>query len=785
MESSPLMPQGAEHDCLSPATRQQGVPDNQKEARLSSKHMATGSIRSTSDALSTREGDRKDRTEDARKLQRLPLTLWLTVTYAILSIFAWTINCTLVRKPLNASHYGLYLRDGDVYGYRYPTHSIYTFNERILQVARVVQAIVAVSTVPLTSAVCSTAAVTFMQREHRNHNLSLRKTMVLADKGWADFEVYLHLLRGRLSSYGSSLLYLAILLIALGASLSPLQSVFLTSKTVQTPVSLASLGKITDLIDLFDEGSFYNQLTPAELRSALTSTTSTDPQTRLWTADGALNCTGSVGNNNTACAFGQVSLANMSQLHDSFIAQLPAGFSTGLVRQFIPRINSSISRERIPAAAFPAHCERSGNSFFASYAGTWESGYVNGSLAASSWGVVACMPTDQSKSLWNKTRNRQTISEQLYLNLTALSSNPYKQWWSEDQWSGLFRITLNTTSGYFELPNIMNGGLPGPLLKNGPEAHCGRDCVIQSDLRGQEIYDRNNTLRIREESQESNGTSIVDDGAFALFNGMNKGPLLTIALALFGTGSWIADRTQHPDFYVNQNVTSRTYACTERVPFAGLLASMDADSATIASDYDNMVGCVSNNNMHSDYLQENIFDYVQMHIGPITGRDGRGPTYEAKLNNAWEAAAFLANERWLKSGQRATLTVNYDPGAPIQIPHISTAGMILISVLLSIYLVSLLAMAVYGNWNPHWTSRLDAFTMMQLGAAISEHLPLQLANNTHIIRILDEVPGWVGDSSEQPEDDTAVGKIGLGASGALRAGKRYKCYTSNDRRTQK
>ena len=103
-----------------------------------------------------------------------------------------------------------------MYGYRYPSHSIYTFNERILQVARVVQAIVAVSAVPLTSAVCSTAAVTFMQREHRNHKLSLRKTMVLADKGWADFEVYLHLLRGRLSSYGSSLLYLAILLIVLG-----------------------------------------------------------------------------------------------------------------------------------------------------------------------------------------------------------------------------------------------------------------------------------------------------------------------------------------------------------------------------------------------------------------------------------------------------------------------------------------------------------------------------------------------------------------------------------------
>lgn len=294
--------------------------------------------------------------------------------------------------------------------------------------------------------------------------------------------------------------------------------------------------------------------------------------------------------------------------------------------------------------------------------------------------------------------------------------------------------------------------------------------------------DKNNTLFRRDEVQGSNGTFVVDDNSFALFDVKNKGPLLTIAIALFGTGSWIADRAQHPEFYVNPNVASRAPSCIERVPFAGLLASIRDDfySSSTPSDYDNMVGCVSNNNMYASYLHESIWEYVQMYIGPRTGKDDRGPTYEAKLDNAWEAAAFLANERWLKSAQRATLTVNYDPGAPIQIPHISTAGMIFISVLLSIYLVSLLAMAVYGNWNSHWTSRLDAFTMMQIGAAISEHLPLQLANNTHIIRILDEVPGWVGDSSEQPEDDTAVGKVGLGASGTLRAGKRYKCYTSND-----
>ncbi|KAM3421503.1 hypothetical protein BST61_g1895 [Cercospora zeina] len=575
MESSPLMPQDAENDAISPITPQQAMSNDKTQAHLSSKHMTTKSLRSISDNVSTLEDHSKNPLESSRKLRRFSLTLWLTVTYAILSIVAWTITCTLVHEPLNASHYGLYLKDGDVYANEYPARSMYTLNERILQVARVVQAIVAVSTVPLTSA---------------------------------------------------------------------------------TPTSLARLEKITDLLDRFDDDDpTYNILGPAQLRSALISTTSTDPQIRLWTSGGALNCTGSLGNNNTA------------------------------------------------------YCERRANSFFANYSTVVRYG----------------------------TRSRQDISEQLYLNLSACSPSPDR-------------------NGYFELPNIMNGQLPGRLLDDDPTLHCGRDCILQGDSPGEPIYDQNNTLRRRDEVQESNGTYKIDDQSFALSTVKKKGPLLTIAMALFGQSSWIADRAQHPEIYVNKNVTATSASCTERVPFAGLLTSMDDDYSNDATDYNSMVRCVSNNAWHFGHLQDDLRIYVQMFIGPETRDDNRGPSYETKLENAFEAAAFLANERWLTAPSRATLTVKYDAGAPLQVPHISRAGMIFISVLLSIYLVSLLAMA--------------------LGAAIAEHLPFQLANDTHKVRIPDEIPGWIGDGGEHPEDDTTVGEIGLGASGALRLTKRYKCY---------
>jgi len=107
-----------------------------------------------------------------------------------------------------------------VRGDEYPKASNYVQNERWLQGARVIQTIVTVSTIPLTSAVCSSAAVVFMQRQCKKAKMSLRQTVVLADKGWTEYEVYAQLLRGHWKQYGSTFLYLAITLNVLGMSIS-------------------------------------------------------------------------------------------------------------------------------------------------------------------------------------------------------------------------------------------------------------------------------------------------------------------------------------------------------------------------------------------------------------------------------------------------------------------------------------------------------------------------------------------------------------------------------------
>ena len=263
-----------------------------------------------------------------------------------------------------------------------------------------------------------------------------------------------------------------------GGTIAPLQSVFATTTTIQTPRYPGRVQRLTDILDQFRIGSNLVQGTApydaANLRYVLTSTAATDPQSRLWSASGALNCTNSTYENSAACALGQASLGYVSELEDPFFGELPAGYSTGLIRQFIPRINSSATRVRISEADFPSNCNNP-SSFYVSYSSATNTSFVNGTAASIASSLIACMPGDQTISPWISTRKRQDFTEELYLNLSTREPGAY----SSIVLSGFYKITMNTTAGYFELPNFMNAQRPGALLSDDPGKYCGRDCILQ------------------------------------------------------------------------------------------------------------------------------------------------------------------------------------------------------------------------------------------------------------------------------------------------------------------
>lgn len=84
------------------------------------------------------------------------------------------------------------------------------------------------------------------------------------------------------------------------------------------------------------------------------------------------------------------------------------------------------------------------------------------------------MPTNYSNSVIQNTRMRQDFSESLYVNV---SLNGFFEFISNT--SALYKVDLNTTIGYFEMPNFMNGLKPGPLLEVDPGRLCGKDCNEQ------------------------------------------------------------------------------------------------------------------------------------------------------------------------------------------------------------------------------------------------------------------------------------------------------------------
>jgi hypothetical protein len=120
-------------------------------------------------------------------------------------------------------------------------------------------------------------------------------------------------------------------------------------------------------------------------------------------------------------------------------------------------------------------------------------------------------------------------------------------------------------------------------------------------------------------------------------------------------------------------------------------------------------------------------------------------------------------------------------GADQQVPDISHAGVVLISVLLGTYLACMLGLSLYSAWTPRWTNQLDAFAVMRITAAVPGRFPLRLAHSPDEVEDLDKLPGWIGGATGVEGGGVdGVGELGLGGEMPLGGKKRYRCYAADD-----
>jgi hypothetical protein len=256
----------------------------------------------------------------------------------------------------------------------------------------------------------------------------------------------------------------------------------------------------------------------------------------------------------------------------------------------------------------------------------------------------------------------------------------------------------------------------------------------------------------------------------------NKPPLLAVAIALFGNGSYIATHSQNPAAYernvtpfANDDDTTSFYSrddtyykleCREWIPLSGLL-----DKHLLGQGR-----CVKRDETNS--MPSEIKSWLQ---GFWAGSMNDIPRAEERMHKAFNAAVFLANYIQLSNakaeGYDGSLTVNYDLGTDTTICALSASGEIAISVLLGFYLLGIGAVALYLSCVPCWSPTMDAFAMMKIGASIPGEVSL-LAGGEENVDALDKAPGLVGDV----HPDAPIGRLGLGAQGYLKVGREYYSY---------
>lgn len=388
---------------------------------------------------------------------------------------------------------------------------------------------------------------------------------------------------------------------------------------------------------------------------------------------------------------------------------LASDFTTGAfpIAQYAPRISSSISYTAITPDEFTKNCRNETDKgwFYAKYERDEEYRTVS---------LEACMPVDLRKSPWNVTRDRQDLEEELYLNiLSSTSSDTGPTYW---------KASAKSSLGYFELPSEANGNTQGELLDKDPFEH---DKTQLSENIGKRAENVSYT------------------GELTLSAGVNRGPLASVALALFGRWSFVESRMSNASKFVHPREAAD---CVYRSPLSSWL---DEDR------------CIYN----VDSLDESdVYEQVGDFLRHFSSSDNKKDLLIG-LNNA----LFMANKLWL--GDTAALKrrdvepiikVTYDEGIHTHKPKISQVGFIVGSLLLGAHLLGLLALAIYVTVMKPWSKTMGAEVMLKMGMAYSDELA-SLETKRQWESTVTKMPGFIGDA--KPSE--AVGELQLGALAGL------------------
>jgi hypothetical protein len=136
-----------------------------------------------------------------------------------------------------------------------------------------------------------------------------------------------------------------------------------------------------------------------------------------------------------------------------FVSSLLNGTQTGVLREHALRLNTTVTCKNITSAHFPSPCSGQRP--------------LDVHIHRPNLNISICVPGEVGKNPWTLSRNRQTIDEELFIDFQF--ENPPLIGMGLGLKDFTTYCKASTSRGYFELGNIMNDFVYGPLLDDWPD----------------------------------------------------------------------------------------------------------------------------------------------------------------------------------------------------------------------------------------------------------------------------------------------------------------------------
>ncbi|KAF5724422.1 hypothetical protein FMUND_879 [Fusarium mundagurra] len=633
--------------------------------------------------------------KDKQVIRYYKRSLWIFGFYLLILVPPWIFTCILMVRPINRESYfnqAGSITPGDVNNWHRSRVTLSSLT-----------ALSGVIGLPIVSGLLAQGEVVYTQRRNPGQKLSVLQLFALADREWLDPR-YLFKCPSKLQGTGWSLyLWLATFLILITAIQPPIQAILVRDESIDIvtckghpaayrnhdsrackfpfrDLNTQIIARDAEPIDL----NFCPQGTVVKKTSQkLLSSANSDIQTNLWSDEASLGKSPNYYTDNrlTFDWYYQESSYNKGK-RQYYASSVPNGTATGVYRHHAARMDSTANCYL--TKIFPKECK--GDKPFAP---SFSEGWLN---------VDICAEGSYDTVAWNTSRNKQEHNETLWLSMKwDIPEGQDRSGQFRNNDSYVLRCDSVSRRGWFQLPNNVNGGNPGPLRDEWPSwrelKYVFNDYYIKSPQWDSEFPgDRYPAAEITDEELQN----YRDQSSYASQGPLVPGPLMTVALAMFGNSSFfqtarVADR----DTY---NQTIENICDNSLFPMLGLMP-----------DSYNLGWCSPSvrNRKHSLEMQDMIYYY-------FNGLKNEGATAQAL-----EKAMFFANEALLTIAA-SLCPIFYSPGTAVMKPKEDLVAVIIVITLIGLQVMALCALVWFTLRAPTWTETLDADALAQIGGQLKE-----------------------------------------------------------------